>query len=132
MAFAKVSFKSLKEFVLQPQSELAKVRAYLVQHDYHIIQEDMVFDAGKFYPMMKVVNGQPSVYSEVELCYGKLLLEGKHPVLKAFLEKEACIKHNILDNLEKENGSHIEIRKEEVKKELEGIKYALQRYYEGD
>lgn len=132
MEEGKEIFKSLKEFVLQPQSELSKVREYLVRQGYCIIQEDMVLDAGKFYPMMKVVNKKSLPYNEVELCYGKLLLETKHPVLKAFLEKEACTKHNILETLERENGLHIEVRKREIKKELEGIQYALQRYYESN
>ncbi len=128
----KAIFKNLKEFVLQPQSELSKVRGYLVQQGYCIVQENMVLDAGKFYPMMKVMNENSAPYNEVELCYGKLLLESKHPVLQSFLEKEVCTKHNILEALEREEGLHIEVRKNEIKKELEGIQYALQRYYESN
>lgn len=125
----KVVFQQLKEFVLQPQSELSKVRQYLCEHGYCVIAEDMVLEDGKFYPMMKVINGQVSEYNTIEWRYGKLLLEEKHPILKEFLEKEIHVKEMILENLNKESGLHIEIRKKELQEELEGIKYALQRYY---
>ena len=125
-------FRNLKEFVLQPQSEVQKVREYLCNHAYVIVEEDMVFDEGKFYPMFRVINGHPSTYHMIELCYGKLLLEKKNLVLKAFLNKEKKKKTTILSNLETNFGEHIEIRKKEIQEELEAIEYALQRYYEGD
>ena len=81
-------FRNLKEFILQPQSEIYKVRQYLCMKGYRIIEEDMVLEDNKFYPMMKVINGTAPKYNNLELLYGPLLLEQKHPVLKTFLEKE--------------------------------------------
>ena len=121
-------FQSLKEFVLQPQSELEKVRQYLCAHDYCVVAEDMVLEDGKFYPMMKVVNGTAPDYSPVELRYGKKLLEEKHPILQQFLEKEARAKEQIIDNLEREQGEHIWKRKKELREELGYIKMALSVY----
>ena len=125
-------FRSLKEFVLQPQSELQKVRAYLCENAYFIVEENMVLDDGKFYPMFRVINGQSEEYHAIELCYGKLLLEQKNAVLKTFLQKEKAVKELILSNLEQSFGEHIEARRKEIQEELEGIEYALQRYYEGN
>lgn len=50
--------RSMKELVLQPQSEIAKVRAFLLEEGFLFIQEDMVKDDGKYYPMMKAVPPQ--------------------------------------------------------------------------
>lgn len=125
-------FQNLKEFILQPQSELYKVREFLVSQGYCVIQEEMVKEDGKFYPMMKVIRRESEEYSTVELRYGKLLLTEKHPILKEFLMKEKNTKKIILQNLQKESGFHIEVRKNEIMEELEEIEYALQRYYEGD
>ena len=125
-------FQSLREFILQPQSELHKVREYLLEQGYCIVAEDMVQEDGKFYPMMKVINGASDAYHAIEFRYGKFLLSEKHPVLKAFLKKEKQTKNMILQHLQKEDGLHIEVRKKEIEEELEGIEYALQRYYEGD
>lgn len=125
-------FQELREFVLQPQSELQKVREYLCQNAYCIVEENMVLDDGKFYPMFRVINQASPAYDTIELRYGKLLLEGKNPVLQEFLRKEQDVKEQILEQLKQSFGEHIEARRKEIEEELEGIRYALQRYYEGD
>lgn len=123
-------FRSLREFVLQPQSELFKVRQYLSENGYCVIDENMVLDDGKYYPMMKVINGQGPTYDTVELRYGKKLLATKNPVLFQFLEKESRTKAEIMQSLSKKEGLHIRERQEIIRKELEEITDALQRYYQ--
>lgn len=121
-------FRNLTEFILQPQSEIAKVRQYLCEHNYRIIAEDMVLEDGKFYPMMKVANGSAEEYSTLELRYGKLLLREKHPVLKLFLEKEEKTKEQICRQLRKEEGIHIASRMAELENETAQTKEALGIY----
>ena len=122
-------FRNLKEFILQPQSEIYKVRQYLCMKGYRIIEEDMVLEDNKFYPMMKVINGTAPKYNNLELLYGPLLLEQKHPVLKTFLEKEKKKRSKIKETIIKEAGEHNKTRIREIESELEEIEYALQRYY---
>lgn len=119
-------FKGLREFVLQPQSELWKVRRYLCENGYCVTAEDMVLEDGKFYPMMRVINGETSEYNQLELKYGRLLLQQKHPVLKLFLEKEIQTKEKILQNLKGESGVHIAMRVKELEMELSEAREALQ------
>jgi tRNA (adenine22-N1)-methyltransferase len=47
--------RSAKELILQPQSESAGVRRYLREHAYRIVAENMIYEDGKYYPMMRVV-----------------------------------------------------------------------------
>lgn len=47
--------KSAKELILQPQSEIDEVRKYLRENGYRIVDEDMVEEDQKYYPMMRVV-----------------------------------------------------------------------------
>ncbi len=129
MEEGKEVFKHLKEFVLQPQSELYKVRKYLKDQSYKIVAEDMVLEDGKYYPMMKVVQGEELNYADIELRYGKHLLQNKNRILQAFLKKEHGTKTMILEKLNQETGAHIQARKVELEEELRGIEYALQRYY---
>lgn len=118
----------IREWILQPQSELRKVREYLLASGYQVIAEDMVLDEGKFYPMMKVIRGEKESYREAELCYGKLLLRQKHPVLELFLKKELTIKTGIYDSLSEDSKEGIRKRKEELKKEIGLIQEALKEY----
>jgi len=121
-------FRSLREFVLQPQSELAKVRQYLCENGYCVIAEDMVLEDGKFYPMMKVINEKSPTYSLMELRYGQKLLEQKHPVLQMFLKKEIQSKAMILKCLKSESGEHIQNRMKELEEEIVYAKKALEVY----
>lgn len=81
-------FQAMEELILQPQSELGKVREYLQKHGWQIEKEDMVEEDGKYYPMMRAVRGTMPVLSSEEALYGPLLLKEKNKVLKEFLEKE--------------------------------------------
>lgn len=124
----------LKECILQPQSEVAKVRNFLLEKGFLFMKEDMVWDDGKYYPMMKVLPPKTETenisvtWSEVELQYGKLLLEQKNPVLKQFLEREFDIRKGILSKLEQIQGMHISERKTELNQELFLIKEGLSYY----
>ena len=46
--------KSLKECILQPQSEIERVRRFLLEEGYDILDENMVKDDGKYYTILKV------------------------------------------------------------------------------
>ena len=83
-----------EELILQPQSEIAQVRAYLRTHGFRILEEEMILEDGKYYPMMKVVQETASdqreetVQVQVEDAFGPVLLQKKHPVLKEWLQRE--------------------------------------------
>ncbi|MBR5127773.1 MAG: SAM-dependent methyltransferase [Roseburia sp.] len=95
--------RQAKELVLQPQSELERVRAYLWSNGYVILQEDMVLEDEKFYPMMHVayqnVIDTENAKNLLFCRYGKHLLEQKHDVLKEYLEREEKLYTGILGNL---------------------------------
>lgn len=118
----------IKEWILQPQSEIRRVREYLNESGYQIVKEDMVLDEGKFYPMMKVVKGGREVYREEELCYGKLLLQSKNPILKTFLEKELELKNGIYEKLKKTSGESAKKRVMELESDISLIQEALHIY----
>lgn len=48
---------NLKQVILQPQSELDEVRGYLRENGFLIDREDMVYEDGKYYPMMRALPG---------------------------------------------------------------------------
>lgn len=110
-----------KELILQPQSEIRAVREWLEKKGFQIIQEEMVEEDGKYYPMMKVVKAEKEEYAEkmnpAELRYGPLLLKQKHPVLKEFLIREYELNERILSALEGKDTETSVQRKEQVEYE---------------
>lgn len=122
--------KGIGTLILQPQSEIHKVREYLVRKDYEIVAEDMVYEDGKYYPMMKVkvqaeqlsageLPDPQGIKQQVEFLYGKHLLAQRHPVLKQYLAYELQIKEKIKKDLEKnEKNTGIIERLEEIEYDI--------------
>lgn len=91
--------------VLQPQSELFVVRQFLRKSGYEIIDENIIFEDGKYYPMMLAkVNEDNEITEEIDAegtiedYYGPILLKKKHPILKEYLLFEQEV---VTRNLEK-------------------------------
>ena len=136
-------FQSMEEFILQPQSEIAKVRQYIREIGYYISKEEMVWEEGKFYPMMKVVRQKaeeksiiqrkkcPLEIEEIELQklydeYGEHLLWERNSVLFAFLKKEKEIYQEISENLSQMETAKSEARQKEILEKLKFIDLGLE------
>lgn len=79
----------LSELVLEPQSRVPDVRKYLCRTGFSFLDEVMVTEDGKFYPVMKVTyTGEKRLLTEAQALYGPRLLEKRDPVLLRFLERE--------------------------------------------
>lgn len=121
--------ESLKECILQPQSEIRKVRKYLAEHGWAVTAEDMVEEEHKFYPMMKAARSLPEHYEEYEYIYGKKLLGAKHPVLKKFLLRERGLQEELRLRLMASGRSRsIELRLRQLEGETEHTRRALACY----
>ena len=108
--------ESLKELILQPQSEISEVRIWLYEQGYEIIEEHMVFEDGKYYPMFKAVkNLEAKKLTDLEYKYGKLSVLGEPEVLRAYLVREIANKQNILQKLSEETTEKSKGRAMEIK-----------------
>ncbi len=80
--------RTLRELILQPQSDITEVRRWLHTHDMRIIREQIVYDMGKYYFVMKTVAGVDATYDEADDRYGRMLLQSGSNVLSEYLEHE--------------------------------------------
>lgn len=123
--------RTLDQLILEPQSELAAVRAFLRENDYFIEVEDLVLEDGKYYPILRVL---PKKSSDVQMfseesglplavldAYGHRLLTEHHPVLLRFLKKERQQCEQILAGLpaEEEASERIAQRRAELMEKME-------------
>lgn len=119
---------SLSHIILQPQSEIEKVRWFLHEQNLKIIREDMIEEDGKYYPIMEAMHGKPEEYRDIDFLFGKLLLKERHPVLKEYLRKELRIKEEICMHLKKANTAQATERIDEILVELSKIEEAYQYF----
>ena len=93
-----------EELILQPQSEIALVREFLRVRNFQILNEDMILEDGKYYPMMKVSQQKAAeqtkiLLQEVADAFGTVLLQKRHPVLKEWLERELRTTNSVIEQL---------------------------------
>lgn len=142
---------ALRELILQPQSELPAFRAFLRQEGYVTVAENMIFEEGKYYPMMKVVPSgiyagnasggrQRAEASKQETAcsleqrlwdhFGRLLLARRHPVLEQYLLSAEENNRQILERLYQNasDSSRTAERVRELEEELQLIRLALEQY----
>ena len=119
---------SVKELILQPQSDLDAVRIWLKEQEFKISREDMVFEDGKYYPVIRAEHGVSTDDRKIWFLYGRHLLESRHPVLEKYLLKEKEQHEKLLNQLrftQTETGRN---RREELADEERLIDEALAYY----
>lgn len=121
---------AIEEFIIQPQSEIAKVRAWLQQQGFIVQAEDMVKEDGKFYPVMYVRHGQEAPYTPAELCYGRRLLQQKHPILQQYIDSEIKRNEQVLSQLSRQQSLAADKRKAEIEIALADSRQVLERISE--
>ncbi|MBR2950793.1 MAG: SAM-dependent methyltransferase [Lachnospiraceae bacterium] len=139
--------KALSWMVLEPQSDIHIVRQWLAQNGFCILKENMVFEDGKYYPVLFAANvlkqirkeeidriGQmnlsakqkwermgydSAVWQECCDLYGMQLIVSGNEVLKAYLVHNMEKDRELLYNMEKAEGNERLIqRMQEIKDRL--------------
>lgn len=128
--------EAARELILQPQSERMELRSFLAQEGYHILEEDMIFEDGKYYPMMRVkktkeIRVGENGFQRIELKYGPCLLKQRHPVLREYLIWQKEQKEKVLIRVcQNAAPKSREKRALQIREELKDISEALALYRE--
>ena len=137
--------RGMKELILQPQSEIREFRAFLRREGFRIVEENVVYEEGKYYFAMRVVYSEGGtcggaagdsvgntgdVWQDIFDGYGELLLQRKHPVLKQYLLSRREVVTQILEKLKAADGKRTEERLMEIRQELSEIETALGQFRE--
>ncbi|MBQ9063178.1 MAG: SAM-dependent methyltransferase [Eubacterium sp.] len=133
---------SVKELILEPQSDLAWVRRTLLETSFagtffRIADEEMVEEDGKYYQIIRAVPAETKTApaEEYEYHFGPVLLRKQHPVLWRYLEKKEQQVLRVLGSLEKQASAEAEsrdrvmVRIGELREELARIR-AVKEHYE--
>lgn len=131
--------RNARELILQPQSEIDKVRSYLDSRGYLIDAEDMVYEDGKYYPMIHAAyckERKDYLSSQEEKAifyrYGEKLLKMKHVVLHQYLlflkEQYEAI---LIGLCRQDETPAILVRMHEVREEISYIEQALLYWKDG-
>ena len=123
--------KAADILLLEPQSEMSAFRSFLMENNFIILDEELVEEENKIYPIIKVRPNDSRVdLTALELKYGPRILEKRPELLTKQLEKERRELVDLINRLEEkvvqsESNLPIENRLKELKNELKLNKAAL-------
>ena len=122
--------KVFSEYI-QNSLEKDVVRKYLTMVGYDIIQEEMLIDDGKYCTIIRAekLEGGQINYSEDQYCYGPVLLNVKHPVLKEYLELSRAKNNELIEKLSVMGTEKAQDRITQLKSAIEDIDRVLQEFY---
>ena len=98
-------------FVLQPQSDIIAVRNYVKEINYCIVEENMLFEEGKYYTAFRIVPDTSKEATEINKINRQFIkangydTEGAKAVFDAYglnliRNKNSCLKDYLYDSLE--------------------------------
>lgn len=123
-------FKSMKYVVLQPVQNPDILRRYIYESGYDILDEELCFDEGKYYEIMKVKYN--NISKSVEDIYYEIsekLVQKKHLLLKDYVDYKINKYNSILNYIDNDNNTvSVKLRKAQVEnkiKKLEEISTCL-------
>ncbi len=113
--------KSRIKFILQPMTSEDKLRVYLCENGYNILDEEMVEDKGRVYAVMAVsFDGVKREYSPAELLLGKRNIEKGGELFCRQLDRRIRITQKAIVDRKK---AELDCRElEELLREMQNIK----------
>lgn len=137
---------TVKEWILSPHTEAETVREFLMENGLRLVHEELLFDEGKRYLIMKVVPGDGEApYREAEalgisqeeaLLFGPLLLKKPlSPETEEFLRSEIRTCRAVLANLQRHGNETTEktrAREAELSRRLGLLEHAAGKEVPGE
>lgn len=111
-----------KELILQPMTTGDKLRRYLSENGFKIIDENIVRELHHYYFIIKAVPGEDEIKDEIYYEISKILLEKKDPLMFEYLNKILNVNENIINSIEKNTSSDYNEKKEDLRKKNEKIR----------
>ena len=109
-----------KRLILEANSEVFRVRAFLAEHGYQIIEETALYDQEKYYEILVAEEGKSS-YDAYDITYGPIL---RRTLPSAFVEHYSKKCTILVTALEKQQDGP---RKDSKLLEYREIKYILEK-----
>ena len=117
--------EALETLVLQPMNGAPELREWLYDHEWHIVDENLVIDDGRIYEIIKAEKGSRKKPSGLDLLVGPKLWKKKPPLLKHHIEALLFQQRRILNGMEKSDRAKGDKRYAQVKRRVRALEERL-------
>lgn len=91
--------ESIDKYIFQPMIGSKDLRKYLVENHFKIIDEDLVFEEGKYYEIIYAIKGNQKIEKDIYYEISEILIKNKHPLLNSFIEYKKNKVKRIVDEI---------------------------------
>lgn len=116
---------SFKKLILQPMRNQAKLREHLLTIGYQIIDEDVAFEANKFYEIIVAKKANLKSFDEIDILVGPMLRHKKTSVVYEYINHRIKVLQNVIEGLQTTNSQAGKIALLEHKKQLKALKEVI-------
>lgn len=95
----KDKLEGIDNYILQPMVGSKELRKYLQGNNFHIIDEELVFEEGKYYEIIKAKRGKESIKKDINYEISEILIKKPHPLVKLFVEYKRDKLQAIIDEI---------------------------------
>lgn len=118
-------FKKLNFLLLQPVQNPEVLRKFIYESGFMIIDEELCYDEGKYYEIIKVRYGEDSkILKDIDYEISSLLIKKKHPLMKDYISYK-LEKYGKILNAIKEDTELASTKREFVKDRIQRIEELL-------
>jgi tRNA (adenine22-N1)-methyltransferase len=125
LAAGEAKLAGVSRMVLSPQGDGDTLRRWLFAHGWKLVDEDMLIEDDKIYEIVVVERGEMHIEDPLQLEFGPILLEKKHPLIADRVDYELSKITRALKGVEHAKGESGEQRRQELltrQEQLEEVK----------
>lgn len=105
--------------VLQPMTDTERVRKWLWDNEWTLMDEELIDEEGKLYELLVAIPGREEPQDPF---IGPKLIEKRHPLLIRFLQQKQRQIEDIVLGMENSNAGTVQTEKVELLQQLEKVK----------
>lgn len=114
------------QLILQPMTMGDKLRQYLNENSFKIIDENIAKEQHHYYFIIKAVPGNDETTDEIFYEISKKVLEKKDPLMIEYLNKIIRVNENIMSSIEKNNNNDYNEKVEALKMKNKRIRELME------
>lgn len=129
LAAGEAKLQGVKRLVLSPQGDGDTLRRWLFAHGWKLIDEDLLIEDDKLYEIVVAERGEMQTDDPIQLEFGPILLERRHPLIADRVEYELGKIKRALQGLEKAKGESGQEKRQQLlarQAQLEEVKEHVQ------
>lgn len=89
----------LDKLILQPMHGQIRLRKWLLNHGFEIVDEDLIYEKDIFYEIIVAKKGKPQQYDNQNLEFGYHMLKKDKNISKAYIEMKMEKKQSIIEEI---------------------------------